>query len=566
MGLVVVEQNPKQWLKMPEHEMEQILSNIRDENLRLCLSFGIGLHHAGLVEKDRRVVEELFTNQKIQILITTATLAWGVNFPAHLVVVKGTEYFDGKTKRYVDFPITDHINAEIVAGTINSKQEALDYLTWTYFFRRLVQNPSYYGLELDNEAKPEGAINAFLSSTIDRALNCLESAYCIEIGADNRTVQTTPLGRIASFYYLSHQTIQLFQNKLSPTVNMEDLLDLLTQAHEYDELPVRHNEDNLNGDLAKCCPIEVNAYTYDSSHTKAHLLLQAHMSRLQLPCVDYLTDTKSAMLDICGCAGWLAAALQVQVLMQMVTQARWHTDNSLLTLPHVNSDSLYCFKNVGNNIQCLPELVQIIGGKYEKLAKMLRQELDEGQIENVFKTLQQLPVLNVITAVRGWWANTNNHKEVRVNRRTTEENRKASDWIQVHADQDYSLASRDLRVHAPKFPKVKDEGWFLVLGEATSGELLALKRVPPVRDRATHVLSFRTPDTLGISPAMKVTQEDSEAPAAEMKASPPQNDVCNSWPSESKAEDGKKQRMRNRKEGPLKSQTWCSNEEAQDSL
>nr|XP_053627913.1 activating signal cointegrator 1 complex subunit 3-like [Cherax quadricarinatus] len=40
------------------------------------------------------------------ILITTATLAWGVNFPAHLVVIKGTEYYDGKTKRYVDFPIT----------------------------------------------------------------------------------------------------------------------------------------------------------------------------------------------------------------------------------------------------------------------------------------------------------------------------------------------------------------------------------------------------------------------------------------------------------------------------
>ena len=42
-----------------------------------------------------------------QILIATSTLAWGVNFPAHLVVVKGTEYYDGKTRRYVDFPITD---------------------------------------------------------------------------------------------------------------------------------------------------------------------------------------------------------------------------------------------------------------------------------------------------------------------------------------------------------------------------------------------------------------------------------------------------------------------------
>lgn len=29
-----------------------------------------------------------------------------MNFPAHLVIVKGTEYFDGKVKRYVDFPIT----------------------------------------------------------------------------------------------------------------------------------------------------------------------------------------------------------------------------------------------------------------------------------------------------------------------------------------------------------------------------------------------------------------------------------------------------------------------------
>ena len=34
-------------------------------------------------------------------------MAWGVNFPAHLVVIKGTEYYDGKQKRYVDMPITD---------------------------------------------------------------------------------------------------------------------------------------------------------------------------------------------------------------------------------------------------------------------------------------------------------------------------------------------------------------------------------------------------------------------------------------------------------------------------
>ena len=35
----------------------------------------------------------------VQVLVATSTLAWGVNTPAHLVIIKGTEYFDAPTKR-----------------------------------------------------------------------------------------------------------------------------------------------------------------------------------------------------------------------------------------------------------------------------------------------------------------------------------------------------------------------------------------------------------------------------------------------------------------------------------
>ncbi|KAG7233189.1 hypothetical protein INR49_007395 [Caranx melampygus] len=172
IAYLATEDNPKQWLHQDEREIEDIIATVRDSNLKLTLAFGIGMHHAGLHERDRKTVEELFVNCKIQVLIATSTLAWGVNFPAHLVVVKGTEYYDGKSRRYVDYPITgthakdfykkflyepfpvessllsvlsDHLNAEIAAGTISSKQDAMDYITWTYFFRRLVMNPRLGG-------------------------------------------------------------------------------------------------------------------------------------------------------------------------------------------------------------------------------------------------------------------------------------------------------------------------------------------------------------------------------------------------------------------------------------
>ena len=57
------------------------------------LTCGVGIHHAGMTRDDRSLVEDLFREEHIKILISTATLAYGVNLPAHAVIVKGNNIF-----------------------------------------------------------------------------------------------------------------------------------------------------------------------------------------------------------------------------------------------------------------------------------------------------------------------------------------------------------------------------------------------------------------------------------------------------------------------------------------
>lgn len=440
---VAGDENPKQFLHIAEHEMELILQNIRDQNLKFCLAFGIGLHHAGLQEPDRKCVEELFLNRKIQVLVATATLAWGVNLPAHLVVIKGTEYFDGKVKKYVDMPITDvlqmmgragrpqfdnegvavvlvhdekknfykkflydpfpvessllgvlpeHINAEIVAGTVQTKQAALDYLTWTYFFRRLLRNPSYYQLQ---GVEPEN-VNAFMSSLVERVVYELTGAACV-VERDGQLVPTF-LGRISSYYYLSYRTMKHFLDDLQPGMNTKEVLLAIADSYEFDQQPVRHNEDKYNEQMAETSRFRPPSASWDSPYTKTFLLLQAHFSRQTLPNSDYLTDTKSAldnatrvmqaMVDYTAERGWLSTSLVVQQLMQCVIQARWFDACEFLTLPAVNEANVDVFLNIqheNHDYLTLPVLKELCRKDYEVLAAPLRDAFEEHEIEQMYR-------------------------------------------------------------------------------------------------------------------------------------------------------------------------------------
>ncbi|VAI08395.1 unnamed protein product [Triticum turgidum subsp. durum] len=532
--LAASDEKPTQFLSMADNSLDMILSQVTDSNLRHTLQFGIGLHHAGLNDRDRSLVEELFSNNKIQVLVCTSTLAWGVNLPAHLVIIKGTEYYDGKTKRYVDYVITDilqmmgragrpqydqhgkavilvhepkksfykkflyepfpvesnlrehlhdHINAEIVSSTIGNKEEAIIYLTWTYLYRRLVVNPSYYGLE-DTETY---TLNAYLSRLVETTLEDLEDSGCIKV--DDHSVQSLILGKIASQYYLSYLTVSMFGSNIGPNTSLEAFVHILSAAAEFDELPVRHNEDTLNRTLCEKVPYSVDQHHLDDPHVKANLLFQAHFSRAELPISDYITDLKSildqsiriiqAMIDVCANSGWLSSALTCMHLLQMIIQGLWfERDSSLLMLPSMNDNLLDHLKGRG-----VSTVLSLLDHSREELHKLLQPF----SAADLYQDLQHFPRLDVKVKLQN-------------------EDKEQSKPQMLNIRMQIKNTRRSPRVFSSKFPKAKQEAWWLVLGNTTSSELYGLKRI----SFADRVLNTRMelPPMLNIQEAKLIVVSD----------------------------------------------------------
>jgi antiviral helicase SLH1 len=536
-----MEDNPRRFVRMSEDDLQVNLARVKDDALREALSFGIGLHHAGLVESDRQLAEELFANNKIQILVATSTLAWGVNLPAHLVVVKGTQYFDAKIEGYKDMDLTDvlqmlgragrpqfdnsgiariftqdakkpfykhflhtgfpvestlhkvldnHLGAEVSAGTIVTKQDALDYLTWTFFFRRLHKNPSYYGLEISadehNTMAAQQIASEFMIDLVDKSLNELAESSCVVLDAATGEVDSTPFGKIMSYYYLSHKTIRYLMSHAVRQPSFEQALAWMCSATEFDELPVRHNEDLVNAELARNLPISnlpegMNDLPMWDPHIKAFLLLQAYMSRIDLPISDYVGDQTSvldqgiriiqASIDVLAELGYLPACRMMVTLLQCIKSARWPEDHPLSILPGIEPEILTAAvassETKNKKSANLPEsLVALSSMRPTTVVQALNETLS---LTPSFRPLATHQVDKIVSSALP-----------RLSIAVSDISAKS---ITISLARQNTPLTSDFKIHAPRFPKPQTEGYFLIVTASTgdashgNGELLALKRV-----------------------------------------------------------------------------------------
>ncbi len=107
-------------IKEAAKEDKQALSDLAEKALRVlpeptktcirlakCIRNGAAFHHAGLLSKQRRIVEEGFKSNSIKIISATPTLAAGVNLPARRVIIKDYQRYDVNLGR-VEIPVLEY--------------------------------------------------------------------------------------------------------------------------------------------------------------------------------------------------------------------------------------------------------------------------------------------------------------------------------------------------------------------------------------------------------------------------------------------------------------------------
>jgi pre-mRNA-splicing helicase BRR2 len=105
---------PELSLSLSVHQIAEAESTAQDANLKELLPYGFALHHAGMTRADRMLVEALFADGHIQVLVSTATLAWGVNLPAHSVIIKGTQVYSPQKGRWTELSPLDMMQVLIM--------------------------------------------------------------------------------------------------------------------------------------------------------------------------------------------------------------------------------------------------------------------------------------------------------------------------------------------------------------------------------------------------------------------------------------------------------------------
>ena len=351
------------------------------------LPYGFAIHHAGMTRADRTLVEDLFADGHIQVLVSTATLAWGVNLPAHTVIIKGTQVYNPEKGKWGELSmmdvmqmlgragrpqfmgraddkgegiiitqhselqyylsllnqqlpiesqyiakLADNLNAEVVLGTVqNAPRPSRGSGTRTSTCACCATR-ALYGASEARPRRHDPLLEQRRIDLVHSAATLLDKCSLVRYERKSGQLQPTDLGRVAAYYYVPHQTVSVYNEHLKPTVSDIDLLRLFALSSDFANISVREEEKQELARLIERVPIPIKE-NVDEPTAKTNILLQAYISQLKLEGYSLLSDmvyiTQSAarlmrcIHEIVLKRGWAALADRVLNFCKMIDRRMW---------------------------------------------------------------------------------------------------------------------------------------------------------------------------------------------------------------------------------------------------
>ncbi|KAI9806814.1 MAG: DEIH-box ATPase [Piccolia ochrophora] len=519
LAACVADNDEDRFLHAELGDLVPLLNRINERSLADSLSHGIAYYHEALSQNDKRIVQHLFVNGAMQVVIASRDVCWELNCAAHLVIVMGTQFFEGREHRYIDYPLSEvlqmfgkanrpsedttskgvlmlpavkreyykkflnealpiesHLQvylhdafvSEISTKMIASTQDAVDWTTYTYLYRRLLANPSYYSL---TDTTHEG-LSTHLSELVENTLKDLSEAKVIELDEEDDTVTPLNAAMIAAYYNISFVTMQTFLLSLTERTKLKGILEIVTSATEFENIQIRRHEANVLRRIYDRVPVKMSQPSYESPHFKAFVLLQAHFSRLQLPMdlskdqeliLDKVLNLLSACVDVLSSDGHLNA-MNAMEMSQMAVQAMWDRDSPLKQIPHFSPEVIKAANESGINdvFDFMEAMNPSTNPGYDTLIKRMALSKPQLAVAASF-TNTKYPNIELEFSV--------------VNPSDIVAGSPAYLKIKLERDLDEDEEEPDSAVHSPFYPGKKIENWWIVVGEEATRSLLAIKRV-----------------------------------------------------------------------------------------
>ena len=313
-----------------------------------------------------RVMHYLRTSHTLTLSASVKqTLAWGINLPAHSVVIKGTEVYNPEKGGAVDLSILDvqqifgragrpqfdssgeatlittydayqryitklvravpiesnfvkqlpdHLNAEIVGGTVSTIQEAVQWLGYTYLHIRMLRNPLAYGIKPE-ELADDSALVSRRRELIVAAAKHLAATGMIAYGPDSGNLAAKEMGRTAAHFYVQSESVATFNEQIGTKLVLSDsdLVYTVASAMEFQNMKVRPEELEEIEKVSGNCPLALKGAGLNDAGRglitgptdKAFILIQAYIARERISSFTLISDVNYISAN----AGRIARAL-----------------------------------------------------------------------------------------------------------------------------------------------------------------------------------------------------------------------------------------------------------------